>query len=586
MSKKWIITIIIVICAASFIGTVQTEAASSGWSSQNSWGYDYYGQTDWNSSYNWNCGQYGSCQPSTNCYTSYCYPNQWVSSYNRAEFVQDVTFADGSYVAPGSYFTKTWRIRNTGVNAWNSSYRLIFVSGDQMSGPQFVSLPGYVASGQTIDISINLVAPQTSGTFRGSWMLQSPDGVTFGVGLNGQTPIWVNISTWQNNCYYPGNPNCTVIQPCYGSNCYPQGPAQRSGRNPYCNNKARSINDVTIPDGEIYEPGTYFRKTWRIKNGGTCVWDESYTIIFTGGDSMSGAEYIHMPKKVYPGETVEVSIDLRAPENPGTYRGYYKIQDNLGYTFGYGSYANTAFWAEIQVRNPADSTAAVQHSVTEPTAISTAEAQQVAETSEKSEAAAEITETPAETETAAETETPEAEVPEETPESPADEEEQEEDTVSESASIQASVASADEDNETEADLFIEEPLEEPLVNEPDEKQVPLPTAEPALNACGTQHIEVDHSVLDTYNISWYVENSGKSAWSSDTYRLVNAGISDNLYLISNTIVIPDTKTGEQAKVEFSARVWDVEDTESTPWLKFYISDGTASFCDVYFNLQN
>ncbi len=353
MNKKWMITIITAVLIFSFGGVVSAQASGSGWESQNYWGTDSY-YTGWNSwDNNYGYGQYNYCQQPSYSY-SYCYPNQWYS-YNRAEFVQDVTFSDGAYVSPGTYFTKTWRIRNTGVNAWNSGYKLVFVSGDRLSGPSSVSIPGFVAPGQTVDISVSLIAPQTAGTYRGNWMLQSPEGTTFGVGFNGQVPVWVNISTWVNNCYYPGSSSCS-----WGGNTtvYPPGTVQRPGRNPYCNNKARSINDVTIKDGEIIPAGTYFTKTWRIKNGGTCVSDQNYTLIFSGGDSMGGAHYVHLPKKVYPGETVDVSIDLVAPDKPGTYRAYYKLQDNLGYTFGYGSYADTAFWTEIQVQGPATGAAA------------------------------------------------------------------------------------------------------------------------------------------------------------------------------------------------------------------------------------
>ena len=36
---------------------------------------------------------------------------------------------------------------------------------------------------------------------------------------------------------------------------------------------AQFITDVTVPDGAKYEPGATFKKTWRLKNIGTCTWD-------------------------------------------------------------------------------------------------------------------------------------------------------------------------------------------------------------------------------------------------------------------------------------------------------------------------
>lgn len=36
-----------------------------------------------------------------------------------ARYVKDITYPDGSEVAPGSEFIKTWRVANTGVWTWN-----------------------------------------------------------------------------------------------------------------------------------------------------------------------------------------------------------------------------------------------------------------------------------------------------------------------------------------------------------------------------------------------------------------------------------------------------------------------------------
>jgi hypothetical protein len=40
---------------------------------------------------------------------------------------------------------------------------------------------------------------------------------------------------------------------------------------PACD-QAQFIKDVTIPDGTVIAPGTSFKKTWRLKNIGTCTW--------------------------------------------------------------------------------------------------------------------------------------------------------------------------------------------------------------------------------------------------------------------------------------------------------------------------
>lgn len=36
-----------------------------------------------------------------------------------ARYVRDITYPDGSEVAPGEEFVKTWRVANSGVMPWN-----------------------------------------------------------------------------------------------------------------------------------------------------------------------------------------------------------------------------------------------------------------------------------------------------------------------------------------------------------------------------------------------------------------------------------------------------------------------------------
>jgi len=97
----------------------------------------------------------------------------------NAAFVSDVTVPDDTAFAPGQSFTKTWRVRNTGTCAWEAGTTLIFSSGDRMGGPDSVPV-GAVAAGSTVDVSVNLTAPTSYGTYRGNWQLRAPDGTRFG----------------------------------------------------------------------------------------------------------------------------------------------------------------------------------------------------------------------------------------------------------------------------------------------------------------------------------------------------------------------------------------------------------------------
>jgi len=113
---------------------------------------------------------------------------------NRAEFVSDVNYPDKSNVLPGTSFTKTWRLQNTGSCAWTSGYSVVYVQGDRMSAPDSVPVTGgSVASGAQVDVSVPLVAPAVPGTYRADFMLRAPEGTRFGIGPAGNSVFWVEI---------------------------------------------------------------------------------------------------------------------------------------------------------------------------------------------------------------------------------------------------------------------------------------------------------------------------------------------------------------------------------------------------------
>jgi len=113
---------------------------------------------------------------------------------NKAEFVDDVTYKDGSLVDPNASFVKTWRLVNTGTCSWSSGYVLVFVSGDRMSAPDTVPVTsGSVPPNSTVDISVTLKASPSAGTYQGYFKLRAPDGIVFGVGVKGDSNFWVKV---------------------------------------------------------------------------------------------------------------------------------------------------------------------------------------------------------------------------------------------------------------------------------------------------------------------------------------------------------------------------------------------------------
>ncbi len=94
---------------------------------------------------------------------------------DQAQYVKDVTIADGTTFDPGETFTKTWRLRNAGTCTW-SGYSLVFDSGDAMNGTSPIAI-GTVNPGQEVDLSVTLTAPATSGSYRGYWRVRNTSGV-------------------------------------------------------------------------------------------------------------------------------------------------------------------------------------------------------------------------------------------------------------------------------------------------------------------------------------------------------------------------------------------------------------------------
>jgi hypothetical protein len=110
-------------------------------------------------------------------------------------YVADVTVPDGTTFAPGERFIKTWRVKNNGTCTWTTAYTLNFSSGDRFSAPVSIPMPASVAPGQTVDISISMIAPTTAGSYKSNWMFKNASGGTFGVGATSKytTPLWADI---------------------------------------------------------------------------------------------------------------------------------------------------------------------------------------------------------------------------------------------------------------------------------------------------------------------------------------------------------------------------------------------------------
>lgn len=117
--------------------------------------------------------------------------------------------------------------------------------------------------------------------------------------------------------------------------------------------RAKFVEDVSIPDGTQFLPDRPFTKTWKLKNNGSCTWTSDYTIVFDSGDAMGGpASFPLTGVNIPPGSDIEISVDLTAPEESGSYRGDWKLRNPAGQSFGLGTNADASFWVVINVSSP------------------------------------------------------------------------------------------------------------------------------------------------------------------------------------------------------------------------------------------
>ncbi|MBN1667578.1 MAG: hypothetical protein JW862_10835 [Anaerolineales bacterium] len=121
---------------------------------------------------------------------------------NWAQFISDVTVPDGSLLTVGEDFTKTWRLKNIGTCTWSTDYELVLVDGERFGAPYVVPLPEEVQPGETIDLSLELEAPQQTGEYQTDWQLRSPDGEYFGLGKNANQPFWLQVRVVTANASY------------------------------------------------------------------------------------------------------------------------------------------------------------------------------------------------------------------------------------------------------------------------------------------------------------------------------------------------------------------------------------------------
>lgn len=111
----------------------------------------------------------------------------------------DVTVADGTVFQPGEEFTKTWRLVNVGNCTWSEDYAIVWFSGELLGSSRILYLDMPVPPGASVDLSVEMAAPQPNGFYQSNWKMRNAEGELFGLGPQGDAPFWVRISVFDGS---------------------------------------------------------------------------------------------------------------------------------------------------------------------------------------------------------------------------------------------------------------------------------------------------------------------------------------------------------------------------------------------------
>jgi hypothetical protein len=231
-----------------------------------------------------------------------------VTGSDRAVFVADVTIPDGTIISPGASFTKTWKLQNAGTSTWNTSYSLEFVSGEKMSAVSSVSLAQSVAPGAQIDISVEMVAPTSAGSYQGYWKMKNSAGQFF----NDSVYVLINVgSGGQNPTATSGTPGAT-----------PQPTATGNPTNP--------VSSLSMS----VEEGTY---------QGKCPHSFLFTATFTLNPGTTLTYQLEAGS-----DTPGFTFNLPGPQTRSFDAGTYSIPADLTFT------SSGSGWVRLHITSPVD----------------------------------------------------------------------------------------------------------------------------------------------------------------------------------------------------------------------------------------
>jgi hypothetical protein len=156
------------------------------------------------------------------------------------------------------------------------------------------------------------------------------------------TPIAITQTTPTPNTTPTVQPSATRTNPPPTNRPAPQQPTavlpptSASTGPGGCTNSSQFVSDVTIPDGTRVNPSVPFVKTWRMRNNGTCAWNNTYSFVRTEGTLAPSTDPVVVPNTP-PGATADISVTLYVSASAPTgsdQTARFQLRDPNGRNFG------------------------------------------------------------------------------------------------------------------------------------------------------------------------------------------------------------------------------------------------------------
>ena len=173
----------------------------------------------------------------------------------------------------------------------------------------------------------------------GSWWILLVTGVLCSfLGLSACARLGDRLGIARGNDAFYQPPDVAAVKPILlPTPTYPKGAETPTTvfvtPTPACTNYLKYLEDVSIPDGTVVQPGEALDKQWRVENSGTCNWDGQYRIMLVAGQNLG------MPAEgaLFPARSVTQAIIrllFTAPMEADTYRSAWQAHDPQGNPFG------------------------------------------------------------------------------------------------------------------------------------------------------------------------------------------------------------------------------------------------------------